>query len=330
VNYLLFQFLQTLLLLIQWYDTVGISNAEVVRDIVYQDYADNTFAGKTQGKRGKPIKGDVHFGHLGHQTIAWSVGFASLQLLLNYCDDEYNAARDKADAMEKGRRNLLTKEEMKKGRLFLPPPLTRDLIQENATAAFDAALESSHKNYVDNGCDATGSNSTGIVDKNPCMIAWISTPGNWGSSEIQQFMKKYQTKNDGWGAERQNAEGWSNKDGWVAKKEGASMRLSFPFVSKEIRTVSIYFLRSYGEKWKDSKAKFTAYRLPGEENAGAKMVSEMSIAGIHASEDYKYSLTMSESMRLNETINKGEILDLQIDLESGTTFKVMGMMLCNK
>ena len=118
----------------------------------------------------------------------------------------------------------------------------------------------------------------------------------------------------------------------LPKRKAHPCDCDFPNVSKKIRTVSIYFLRSYGEKWKDSKAKFTAYRLPAEDKnlTGAKMVSEMSIVGVHASEDYKYSLTRFESMRLNETITKGETLDLQIDLESGTTFKVMGMMLCNK
>jgi len=61
--------------LARWYDTVAISYADVVRDIVYKDTSDATFF----------THGNVHFGHLAHQTVAWSVAFAFLELLDNYC-----------------------------------------------------------------------------------------------------------------------------------------------------------------------------------------------------------------------------------------------------
>ena len=310
-----------------------------MRDIVYQNQADETFADKK----------DVHYGHMAHTTIALSVGFSALELLINYCDDEYNAlavaalaaAREDGDALgaqgepKETERDLpMTKEKMKQEKLFLPPPLTREFLHQNATAEFDAAVESSYRIYIDNDCGAAAGNRIDVLDKSPCSQSWISTPGNFDSNKISRFMKKYNTNNDGWEAERQSKEGWSNKDGWVATKPNATFTLRFPSVEKEIKTVSIYFLRSYGEKWKDSSARFTTLRLPpgATETASAtsKVVSEYDIPGIHADENFTYSLTLSETMRLSETVKKGETVDIKVDLVFGSHFKIMGMMLCNK
>jgi len=304
----------------KYYDTVGISYGEVVRDIVYQNQTDTTFAGIN----------DVHYGSTAHQTVALSVGFASLELLINYCDDEYNA-KDVMVEQENEKENFpITKEEMRRDKLFLPPPLTREFLLANATAEYDAALDKSHRTYINSDCGVSGK---GNKDMNPCIVTWISTPGNFDWNQINRFMKRYNTKIDGWQAERMKAEGWSNKDGWIANKANATFGLRFPNVEKDVKTVSIYFLRSYGEKWAGSNARFTISRLLSNDddaNANATVVVEHEIAGVHASEDYKYSLTLSETMSLSETVAKGETLDIQVDLVAGSHFKIMGMMLCNK
>lgn len=310
--------------LAKYYDTVGISYAEVVRDIVYRNLTDTTFF---SGKH------DVHYGRFAHQTIALSVGFAALELLINYCDDEHNSNKvtsgtpNANNTVKHGKEavHLLTMEEMKNDRVYLPPPLTRDLLMENATAELDAALESSHHTYVEYDCGAT----TSEVDRSPCIISWISTPGNWNSRAIGKFMEEHKTNIEGWEAERKSEEGWSNKDGWIATQANATMGLRFPSVEKDIKTVSIYFLRSYGEKWRDSKARFTISRVPIDEEKG-NVLSEFDISGFHADEDYHYSLTQSETIRLSETVAKGETLDIEVDLVGGSHFKIMGMMLCNK
>ena len=232
---------------------------------------------------------------------------------------------------------------MRRDKLFLPPPLTRDLLLANATAEFEAALDLSHRTYVEYGCTTSDNNKddddnnnndngSSVVDRNPCVVAWISTPGNRDAKWISGFMKQYNTKIDGWQSERSNSEGWSNKDGWIASKANATFSLRFPEVEKDVKTVSIYFMRSYGEKWKDSNARFTMSRLLPNQNQinNSTMVSQVEIAGVHADDNFTYSLSLSETIHLSETVAKGETLDLQVDLLSGSHFKVMGMMLCNK
>lgn len=290
-----------------------------MRDIVYQDNSERTFHKEN----------DVHYGRFAHTTIALSVAFASLELFINYCDDEYNKNSGGfiAAGEEEKKDHPITKDEMKRDKLFLPPPLTKELLQQNATIEFDAAIDASYKAYVDNDC---ASKSDGNVkDRNPCMISWIASPGLYNEKGIKKFMNKYQIQNDGWGTEHQMSEGWSVKDGWIASKAGATFTLQFA-ATKKLNTVSIYFLRSWGEKWKDSKAKFTVSRvLPNDESDG-KVIAELEIDGVHADEDYHYSLTQSERIQLGETVEIGEKINLRVDLLSGSHFKIMGLMLCSK
>jgi len=308
--------------LAKWYDTVAISYAEVVRDLVYLDRSANIFADPK----------DAHFHDEAHQTVAWTVGFATLQLVMNYCDDEHSAQMketfEKPKQAKEG--HVLTKEEMKADKLFLPPPLTRDLLLEETTSEFEAALELSHSTYIDKGCgtrDESSTKATGNVDRNPCEVAWISTPGLTKVSEIRDFMRTYQTQIDGWKVETNKKEGWSNKVGWVAVKEDATFRLRFSRVAKDIKTVTIYFMRSYGEKWHKSKARITVYHVNSNSE---QAVAETEVSGVWEDDDYKYSLTQLETMHLSETVAKGETIDIKVDLISGSTFKIMGLMLCNK
>ncbi len=251
--------------------------------------------------------------------------------MINYCDDEYNKNKNIggfiATGEEEKKDRLITKDEMKRGKLFLPPPLTKELLQQNATIEFDAALDASYQAYVDNDC--ASKSDTIVKDRNPCMISWIASPGLWNQNDIKQFMRKHQIQNDGWEVEHSKSEGWSRKDGWIASKADATFTLQF-VATKNINTVTIYFLRSWGEKWKDSKARFTVSRLLPNDKSDGKVVAELEIDGVHADEDYHYSLTQSERIQLGETVEMGEKINLRVDLLSGSHFKIMGLMLCSK
>ena len=304
--------------LAKWYDTVAISYSDVVRDLAWLE-GDTTFYNPT----------DAHYGHWAHQTIAWSVGFASLELLSNYCDDEYTL---RLHSTPSNIDEMSNKVEARKNHLFLPPPLTRELILKNAKMRFSVALESAQKLHAGMNCSSTNSN---VEDKNPCIVSWIASPGGYQTNQINNFMKKHsqlsRVRIDGWQAESQMSEGWGNKVGWAANKAGATFTLQFNEVAKDVNVVTIFFLRSYGDKWKDSLAKFTISRgganLNTDEGSGddGNVVSVDEIAGV--SED-PHSLTLSQELNLSQTIRRGETMNIKVDLISGSTFKVMGMMIC--
>ena len=336
--------------LAKWYDTVAVSYGDVVRDLAWFE-GDETFYSKD----------DVHYGHWAHQTIAWSLGFASLELLSNYCDDEY-VKRKQEIIMNQGT-TLLTDDsdhegpsmeiheigdegiKKKNNYLFLPPPLTRDLMLKNAEADFNAALESAYKSNANMNCSSTsiGNNtSTEIanIDKNPCIVAWISTPDGYGANDISIFMKYNTWRSgrpiDGWQVEKQSSEGWKNKVGWVANRLNATFSLQFDNIAKDVNTVTIFFLRSYGEKWKDSRAKFAISHENSRTGNGdgrivsgapdtSRIVSEGEIEGFHNTTS---SLTTLQEFQLSDTIRKGESMSVKVDVVSGSTFKIMGIMIC--
>ena len=142
---------------------------------------------------------------------------------------------------------------------------------------------------------------------------------------------------DGWQTEKNVQEGWSNKIGWVANKANATFTLQFDNIQKDVNVVTIFLLRSYGEKWENSRAKFLISRVTKEETKGAdgdgdgrvsngtNVFLEDEISGVH---NDTHSLTLSQELNLSDTIHKGENLSIKVDLLSGSTFKIMGMMIC--
>ena len=126
-------------------------------------------------------------------------------------------------------------------------------MQQNANEKFGNALNESYKEYVDNDCANHTDAGSENLDRSPCIVAWISTPGQFDAGNIAYFMKQHSNGgiNDGWMAETKSDRGWSNKVGWIATKAGASFEIGFPNIKKEVRTFTLYYLRSYGDKWED-------------------------------------------------------------------------------
>ncbi len=310
--------------LAKWYDTVAISYAEMVRDIAYGNTTDTTFFKAN----------DVHFGYWVHQTIAWSVGFGSLDLLSHYCDDEFRLRSiTAATALVNGN------DEKQPDLHFLPPPLTKELKLKNVTTEFD---EAKHHAIVDFKCGNDdeklnaadeGNTESASLGKNPCVISWISSPGMYGKSDVERFMNSRMVHNQDWNVENSMKEGWANKVGWIANSPNATFTIGFKEneIDKEVNAVTIVFMRSYGEKWADSRARFTFTadaddRNDNDEGKGNEStLLEADISGVH---NVTLSLSLSEKFMLPQTVTKGQKMKMKVDLISGSTFKIMGIMLC--
>jgi len=309
----------------RWYDTVGISYGELVRDLTYKDRSDQTFFNSK----------DVHFGHWAHQSIAWSVGYASVELLSNYCDDEYtartmhnhNTANTSSSTISESRNPDYSKEKTKKEMIFLPPVLTDELVLQNATNDFNAALDRSHQMYLEKNCTYT--NSSNVEDRSPCIAAWISSPGGYGESNIENFMRQHSSTRQGWKTETDMGEGWANKIGYVSTEANATFTLKFDNIKKNIKSFTMYYIRSYGEKWKDSCAKVTISST-NKKNPEGLILASQELSGVHANEETRGSFTISETIELPELLKKGETMNIKVDLVSGNHFKIMGLMICNK
>ena len=80
-------------------------------------------------------------------------------------------------------------------------------------------------------------------------------------------------------------------------------------------------MTSYGEKWKDSEARFTVRNSKDD----SYTLLKANIKGYH---NVTASVTRPRKLVFSETVFKGDTLVLKVDLVSGNTFKIQGMALC--
>lgn len=306
----------------KWYDTMAVSYADVVRDIVYKDTGGRLFF----------TEWDVHYGHWAHQTIAWTVGFAAIELTSRFCDDEYQKRFDRISQNESdvggvNMANLVTPKGQKQYQFsqlvhpfVLPPPLTRDLLLKNATAEFEAAKEEYRLNNAK--CDTSDKQFS--IDHSPCAITVMSSPGLDTGGSLNKMMNSYTTNNKNWAIENDIKNGgWKNKIGWVANNPNATFTLTFTDLSKDIKAITIFYMKSYGEKWKDSRARFTISTTTHDNRE--KILSKEDVWGV---QNITASTTKSIKFLLSDPVASGGTMKVKVDLISGNTFKILGMMIC--
>ncbi len=91
----------------------------------------------------------------------------------------------------------------------------------------------------------------------PCIVSWISSPGGYKPRQISDFVNKHKISVKNWTTELDKGS-WANKIGYIATEPNATLTLKFDnIIQKDVEAVTIYFIKSYGEKWKDSRANFT-------------------------------------------------------------------------
>eukprot|EP00554_Chaetoceros_debilis_P014818 CAMPEP_0194118656 /NCGR_PEP_ID=MMETSP0150-20130528/36484_1 /TAXON_ID=122233 /ORGANISM="Chaetoceros debilis, Strain MM31A-1" /LENGTH=776 /DNA_ID=CAMNT_0038810117 /DNA_START=45 /DNA_END=2372 /DNA_ORIENTATION=- len=308
--------------LAKWYDFAAISYGDTVRDVVYENINDRTFFNQN----------DVHYGISAHQTIAWSVGFAALELVSNYCDDEYRQRKERLtksllqDGIGTSDDKQGLEEEIPRHQFFLPPLLSSGLTLGNITSDFnkahDEAVDVAAEGQIICGdMETIDNNTTDSVkekDHNPCPIAWISVPGIFGGLQINRFMEDQKSFKKGWRVEDNLADGWRNKVGWVAEAPDSTFSLSFRNLTKSIKTVSILYLRSYGEKWEGSRVNVTLAtggtgkkRFEMEKDKDKIFLTSGDISGNH---NQTTSLTLLEEFVLPKAVPEGDLLNIKFDM----------------
>ena len=90
-------------------------------------------------------------------------------------------------------------------------------------------------------------------------------------------------------------------------------------MSRPIRSINFLAMKSYGERWMDSRVNVKIIRISGS----VEEIIEKEIEGSHSSET-------SVSYTYNYEINTepGDDLKIHIELVSGSTFKFTGMAFC--
>ena len=106
------------------------------------------------------------------------------------------------------------------------------------------------------------------------------------------------------------------------------MKLEFWNLTQPIRTITLFTMRSYGDKWADSTVKvvISTAAAANDEKVDWKTAVEKEMIGFH---DKHTSEMYTEPIQLLDPVRLGEGLKITITLIRGTTFKIQGMAVCS-
>lgn len=264
--------------LAEWYgDVMHVSYADVVRRVVYANTEEITFTPDWPIEKRGEYKGQhvvqPHFGMGGHVTIAWTLVFALGQAIAGCCENQHFL-----DEMARLKRQTMIPDGVTELMTTVPPPrLTTDLMLSNVTQAW-------RDNFHMQQGQRRALCSEDTYGKAPCSFAFIA--GQAGTvrngSQLTNYLKRFGAfESDGWGPVVDLAAGgWSKKLGLVASKAGANMTVTVANIDKEIRVLNLQTLKSYGDKWEGSKARFTVrVQNPGK----PEWIDTFVIEGVHDS-----------------------------------------------
>eukprot|EP00957_Ditylum_brightwellii_P116627 8896345-Ditylum_brightwellii.AAC.1 len=150
--------------------------------------------------------------------------------------------------------------------------------------------------------------------------------------KLQERINTAVVSNDGWEVLADN-----EKLGYVATNANAffEMKLSLDDTTMDVvQTVNFMVMRSYGDKWEGSKVRVDAYIYKSgmegkeEDEMTRAPTKSMEIVGYHekeTSETYNYKIDFGEE---GKAVG-GDTLRVRVELVGGSTFKFMGMAICD-
>ena len=298
--------------LANYYGFASASFADLVRSIVYGDTKEKWFS-SDWWETGK-FERQIHPYMGAHITSTWVVVYNLLNMVTTYCSlpsEAYNLDIEEYTPGVMGfpplRHNL--KEVSGKPHappFVLPPLLTTDLLIEDVSTLWKQASE-----------DTSSCNSfQGTGSEARCPFSWVSGLSLQQNNKtwIEESFRQKSSKWNGW---KLSDDG--GKLGFVPTlNDKSEMMLEFVYPRQTIRTVTVFFMKSYGKKWENSQLKLTV-------NA-SQSLHEIDLSGVHAKQT---SEVYHEEIQLKSPLTDGGKLQVRAKLEKGSTFKLMGLAVCS-
>jgi len=360
---------QAVSILSTYYGTLDVmSYPDMVRDWVYGDTRELWFSPAgwyPSYKQDKSVmKREIHPGMPMHMTVTWIVAYHMLNLLTTYCDrhayarehhsllkqqqkqqqqphqkiydQEYDLARDHhglplptlrgANQFRAGKPRVPPN--------GLPPPLHPDLSLQEVSM-----LWRNNNNNQNGDAECTPPSSSDSSPAPKCPFAWVSglvTEHNelderGVEAYFQEHSLEYETH--GWELSRHG----EKKMGFAPKSakgqpssSPANMTLVFGATpSSPIRYVVLFYMKSYGKAWENSRIQI---RLGRQRGGGRNMVPPIEIIQEHqldGSHAKNTSEMYIERMTLRQPLTHSDVLlRITVTLLSGTNFKIMGLLVC--
>lgn len=305
--------------LASYYGFASFSYADVVREIVYGDTKE-AWLSANWWETGS-FEREIHPGMGMHIASTWVIVYNLLNLVTTYCSlppkpSDYSIQEYKVGYLGLPPLRGDTKPAENKPAPHpegLPPILTKELLIEDVTKHWKEAASKLVP------CDANTKHS-----HSKCPFSWVSGLSLQQNNEtwIQEY---FQGRSKTW-------------DGWILGNDGGKlgftpnerqpnnstkMVLEFEF-TQSIRSTTMFYMKSYGEKWKNSELQFQVKKAGsvGE----AELLERRLLPGSH---DKQTSEMYTEELKFAEAIPVGSKIQIEAFLSGGTMFKIMGLAICS-
>jgi hypothetical protein len=321
VNY---ELAQSLHVLSNYYGFGFLSYADAVRDAVYSNTREKTFTPAQwydESNLAAGMKQQVHPGQGMHMVTAWIIAYNLFSAMVTHCGMESykvkmqkGANSDGATADQTNRR--ATPLPIAVRTPGMPPPLTKNLTLDVVSELWRLAASTAPD------CGVVGSGSAA----KRCPVSWVSGMPHRDDTWIKGYFETVVQSPYEWDVIDDTTKG---KFGWMPMAGISNPKLVMKFdaadhAANNIRSVTLFFLKSYGPKWKGSTATVTIERMVQNEWVpAAAAVSELS--GTH---DLKTSENYAETVHLLKNEAVASAIRLTLTHTGGETFKLMGVAIC--
>lgn len=294
-----------------------ISYADAVRDLVYGDTDEDWFSPNTWPER------QVHPGMGMHISSMWFVAFNLLNIATAYCSGgnvstgiDGSSEYEPIGGLPALRSTDKLDGEPKPVPLSLPPELNTNTSLDDISSKWQEHIQS--MDFDASACDQ----SDRLIER--CIFSWVGGLERKFDKpkHLEERMKPVLVSNKGWVASADNG-----KLGFEATKSGAAFEMIFLVETLDVQTLNFMVMTSYGEKWEGSKIRVDAFVDRSGKGKAKIPTNTMEIVGFHdrhTSETYNYKLDLEEERAFSK-----DILRVRITLVGGSTFKFMGMAICD-
>jgi hypothetical protein len=291
-----------------WYGLLMINHSNVVRHTLLRRYD----KGRTDPLLGN--KFNVHGGIGFHISIAWTVLFSFITLMMEACQDggeDEQASLITSERWE-SEAKLTSLQDVPWG--MSPSKQIGGLYRTSDPLSVNQEWLNNLKAKEQHCESRTDSDNSQPM----CTYAWFvnKLTGIMNSEHVNQALAGVITSSNGW---RALGNFWSKPQlAYIASAKNAEFSLEIP-VTAPTATFTIFSMESYGPKFVGTNLRID---VKVESN---NTVTTYNVSGYH---EMKTSVIVPHKFQLPGTVNEGETIYFSAILTSGTHFQISGMVFC--
>ena len=331
--------------LANYYGFVAMSYADVVREFVYGDTYEKWFSAEWWVHAGKSLafERQIHPGMGMHISAVWVTAYNLLHLASSYCslptDALIHESNNEINEYEVGLWGLpelqsIHKQAMGKPKpqpKGLPPELTNELRLEDVTSLWREQSSTSKNggssHHTSSSCKSDQNNGSGVHTTHlaKCPFSWVSGL-SLQQNNISWVDEYFQQQSISWVQWEISDD--EKKIGFIPSPgaEKAVMILNFMYPHQQLNSVTLFYMKSYGTKWENSKLRLDIFSVPSSGQELGRHLGGRDLLGSHSKNT---SEMYTEEIILAETVQASKKIQVEATLSGGGTFKIMGLAVCS-